>query len=152
MNYLSAENVTKYYGERILFNDLNFGLSKGDRVALIASNGAGKSTLLRILAGKDVADEGKVAIRDGVRLAMLDQEPILDGSLTIRQLIKENNSEIVSLIREYENALKAQSENFSKEAQKNFEKASAKMDEANAWDYERKMKEILQRFRITQID
>ncbi len=121
-------------------------------MALIASNGAGKSTLLRILAGKDVADEGKVAIRDGVRLAMLDQEPILDGSLTIRQLIKENNSEIVSLIREYENALKAQSENFSKEAQKNFEKASAKMDEANAWDYERKMKEILQRFRVTQID
>ena len=117
MNYLSAENVTKYYGERILFKDLNFGLSKGDRVALIASNGAGKSTLLRILAGKDVADEGKLAIRDGVRLAMLDQEPVLDESLSIRQLIKENNSETVSLIRDYENALKDQSENFSEDTQ-----------------------------------
>ncbi len=152
MNYLSAEDLTKYYGERILFENLGFGLSKGDRVALIASNGAGKSTLLRILAGKDVADSGEVAVRDGLRVSMLDQEPELDDNLSIQQLILETNSETVSLIKSYEQAVKEQSENYSGETQKSFEKLSAKMDEINGWDYERRMKEILARFRITQID
>lgn len=152
MNYLSAENLTKYYGDRVLFENLNFGLSKGDRVALIANNGAGKSTLLRILAGKDVSDSGEVALRDGLRMSMLDQEPELDDNLSIQQLILDTNSETVSLIKSYEQAVKEQSENYSGETQKSFEELSAKMDEINGWDYERRMKEILTRFRITQID
>ncbi len=152
MNYLSVENLTKYYGDRVLFENLNFGLSKGDRVALIAANGAGKSTLLKILAGKDMADEGNVALRDGVRLVMLEQEPELDEHLSVNQLIKETNSELVRVIRIYEEALKNQSDSYSYETQKVFEEASARMDEVNAWDYERRMKEILERFLITELD
>jgi ATP-binding cassette subfamily F protein uup len=149
MNYLSAESLTKYYGEKILFEDLNFGLSKGDRVALIARNGAGKTTLLKILAGKDVADRGEVAIREGVRLSMLDQEPELQNGLSIQQLINIAGSGLSKIVRDYENALKEQSKNSSPETQKTYEQAYARMDEVNGWDYERKMKEILNRFRIT---
>ncbi|MCD6597769.1 MAG: ABC-F family ATP-binding cassette domain-containing protein [Bacteroidales bacterium] len=152
MNYLSVENLTKYYGDRVLFENLNFGLAKGDRVALIAANGAGKSTLLKILAGKDIADDGNVAVKDGVRLVMLEQEPELDENLSVNQLIKETNSELVRVIRIYEEALKNQSDNFSSETQKAFEEASARMDEVNGWDYERRMKEILERFLITDLD
>ena len=83
MNYLSAENISKHYGERVLFENLSFGLSKGEKTALIANNGTGKSTLLKILVGKDVSDTGEVAIRDGVRVGYLDQEPTFDESLTI---------------------------------------------------------------------
>ncbi len=152
MNYLSVENLTKYYGEKVLFEKLNFGLAKGDRVALIAANGAGKSTLLKILAGKDIADDGNVAVRDGIRLVMLEQEPELDENLNISQLINATNSEAVAVIRKYEEALRNQSNHYSAVTQKAFEEASAGMDEVNGWDYERRMKEILERFKITQLD
>lgn len=152
MNYLSAEKLTKYYGERILFENLRLGLEKGDRVALIARNGAGKTTLLKILTGKDVAGEGKVALREGVQLSMLEQEPELPAGLSILELINEAHSGLSGIVRKYEEALKEQSTNPSREAQRAFDSAFAKMDKVNGWDYERKMKEILDRFKITGLD
>ena len=64
MNYLSVENLSKSYGIKILFEKLTFGISKGDKMALIANNGTGKSSLLKIIAGNDVAEEGKVTLRN----------------------------------------------------------------------------------------
>ena len=101
MNYLSVENLSKNYGERNLFQDISFGLAKGDKVALIANNGTGKSTLLRILASKDVGDSGKFSFRDGIRVSVLEQEPVLtdDIELTIEQFVKEASAEILEIIR-----------------------------------------------------
>ena len=148
MNFLSAENLSRNFGERILFEGLSFGLSKGDKVALIAKNGAGKTTLLNILAGKDHGDEGKVALRDGIRLSYLEQNPVFKGSISINELLKTGNLDVLSAIREYESTMQEQTLNYNDQTHKAFEKASSRMDELNAWDYERKVIQILTLFKI----
>ncbi|NOX48903.1 MAG: ABC-F family ATP-binding cassette domain-containing protein [Chlorobi bacterium] len=159
MNLISAKDLSKHYGEKILFEQISFGLHKGDKIALIAENGTGKSSLLKILAGKDVPDEGTVVLRDGLRIAFLEQDPELDESLTINELIKKGNSGILSIIREYEQALDEQANDYNDVTpasaagrHKAFEVASEKMDRAGAWDYERRLKEMLSRFNITNLE
>jgi ABC transport system ATP-binding/permease protein len=143
MTYLSTDKLSKAYGETPLFSDLSFGISKGDKTALIAPNGTGKSTLLRILAGKEVPDSGEVMVRSGIRIGYLEQEPELDLSMTIREWITRGQNEIVQMIQQYEEAAQKQAEDFNPETQKAFEQASAAMDAANAWDYEQRMEQIL---------
>ncbi len=152
MNYLSVENLTKTYGERVLFENLSFGLSRGDKFALIANNGAGKSSMLKIIGDRDTADSGEVALRNGVRVGFLDQEPNFDQEQTINQMVKGANSKVLEIISNYEKALEAQTEDFSDRTQKIFEEASAEMDKMDAWDYERKMQQILSKFRIDDLE
>ncbi|MBN8701852.1 MAG: ABC-F family ATP-binding cassette domain-containing protein [Bacteroidetes bacterium] len=151
MNYLSVDNLSKTYGERILFKGISFGLSKGDKIALIANNGSGKSTLLKIVVGKDDADSGIVTMRNGVRVGYLGQEPEFKADVTIEDIIKNTNSTLVNVIKEYEKALAEQTENYNPETYAVFEAASHKMDELQAWDYDTKMKTILSKFGIVHI-
>ena len=152
MNYLSVENLSKHYGEKVLFENISFGLDKGDKIALIANNGTGKSSMLKILTGRDVGDSGTVVLRDGIKVGFLEQEPALDENLTINELIREGNSEILSVIRDYEQALEAQTEDYNDDTHKAFELASERMDRTDAWDYERRLKELLSRFNITDLE
>lgn len=152
MNYLSAENLSKTYGDKTLFQDLNFGLHKGEKTALIANNGTGKSTLLKILVGQESPDTGKVTLRDGIKIAFLEQDPLLDNDLTIDELIASSHSSISNIIQNYKNALQEQNEHHTTEAQKNLEIATAEMDHKNAWDYERRLKQLLTLFRIIETD
>ncbi len=152
MNFLSAENLSKSFGERTLFEGISLGLSKGDKMALVAANGAGKTSILRILAGLDKPDEGKVAIRNGIRLGYLEQEPVMNSSNTVSQFIKSAGSEVLSVIREYKEALKRQSGLHSPDAEKALELATLKMDHFHAWDYDRRMVQILDRFKITDLE
>jgi ATP-binding cassette subfamily F protein uup len=150
MNYLSVENLGKNYGERILFESLTFGLSQGDKMALIANNGTGKSSLLKIIASEDIADEGSVTLRKGIRTGYLAQEPNFDNLLTIDELLKQSQTNTNQLIQEYEKAL----EDFSNDNILNnrmLEDLTAKMDNANAWDYERRIKQILSKFNINNL-
>jgi ATP-binding cassette subfamily F protein uup len=152
LNYLSVENLSKHFGEKVLFENISFGLDKGDKIALIANNGTGKSSMLKILAGRDVGDSGRVVLRDGIKIGFLEQEPVLNENLTINELIREGNSEILSIIREYEKALEAQTTDYNDDTHKAFELASEKMDRFDAWDYERRLKELLSRFNISDLE
>ena len=152
MTYLSAENLSKNFGLKKLFEGLTFGISKGDKTALVAPNGTGKSTLLSILAGKDEPDEGEVMIRNGVRTGYLEQEPELDDNLTINEYIAQADSEKLQVVRRYENAARKQAEDFNPDTQKQFEKAMAAMDTAGAWDYEQQMEQILGKLNIHDLD
>ncbi len=143
MTYLSTDKLSKSYGETPLFSGLSFGISKGDKTALIAPNGTGKSTLLKILAGREVPDSGEVMVRSGIRIGYLEQEPELDLSLTIREWITRGQNKIVQLIQQYEESAQKQADDFNPETQKAFEQASAAMDAAGAWDYEQRMEQIL---------
>lgn len=143
MNYLSVENLSKNYGERILFEGLTFGLSQGDKMALIANNGTGKSSLLKIIAGDDISDGGTVTLRNGIRTAYLSQEPNFDSNLSIEKLISESQTETTQLIREYENALLKLEKEDNPLNNKNLEDLTTKMDEVNAWDYERNSTKFL---------
>src|SRR5699024_9369741 len=139
MTYLSAENLSKNYGIKVLFEGLTFGISKGDKTALVAENGTGKSTLLKILAGKEIPDEGKVMVQNNIRIGFLEQEPQLDESMTIRSFISQGDNKMVQLIQNYEEAAERQAEDYNEETQQAFQKAVAAMDAANAWDYEQRM-------------
>jgi ABC transport system ATP-binding/permease protein len=152
MNYLSVDNLGKNYGEKVLFEGLTFGLSQGDKMALIANNGTGKSSLLKIIAEAEIADYGTITLRNGIKTGYLVQEPNFEDSLSIQAIISKSNSQLTQYINEYELAVQAQSEDFSPANQKRFEEATSKMDESNAWDYERKMQQILSKFNIRDLE
>lgn len=152
MNFLSVDRISKNLGERILFQDLSFGLSKGDKVALIANNGTGKTSLLNILTGQDTPDNGNLAIREGVSIGYLKQQPDFDPELSIHQLIKGANSEVLTAIREYELALHQFSDHHSEENERVLNDANKVMDEMQAWDYERRLTQILGKFNIYDLE
>lgn len=142
MNYLSVENLSKAFSDKLLFENLSFGIEKGDKTALIAANGTGKSTMMRILVGKEEADGGKIAFNEGVRVGYLEQLPHFDPNLTIDDVISTGHTDIMRVIRNYEEALVNQT---------NLEKAMAAMDANQAWDYELRLKQLLSTFEINDL-
>ncbi|TNE72757.1 ABC transporter ATP-binding protein [bacterium] len=152
MTYLSTENLSKRFGEKILFQGLSFGLQKGDKTALVAPNGTGKSSLLKILAGKDQADEGEAMLRNGIRVGFLEQEPELDAGKTISEFINQRSSETVRIIQAYHEALDAQSANYNEKTHQAFERASAEMDRVDGWNYEQRLEQILGKLDIHDLD
>jgi ABC transport system ATP-binding/permease protein len=152
MTYLSVENLSKSFGITPLFEGITFGISEGDKTALVAKNGTGKSTLLKILAGREHQDNGKLMIQNGIDVGYLEQEPELDPALTIREYISQGNSDMISIVEEYERAAAEQAKEFNEHTREAFIKASAAMDTANAWDYEQRMEQVLGRLNIHQLD
>ncbi len=142
MNYLSVEGVGKSYGERTLFADITFGLSKGQKMALVARNGTGKTTLMRLLARLEAPDTGEVVFRKDLQVGFLDQEPALPGEKTIAEVLYEANNERAIALREYEELIARNEEGEA------LHKALEKMERLNAWDYEARSKEILGKLAI----
>ncbi|MGY8987679.1 MAG: ABC-F family ATP-binding cassette domain-containing protein [Flavobacteriales bacterium] len=151
MNLISVESLAKDYGERVLFEDLSFGLSRGNKMALVANNGTGKSSLLKIIAGKDVSSVGEVTQRKGIEVGYLSQNSDFDESLTIQQLVDSAQSRVSQIISEYEKAVENQTNDFSETKQKKVEELTLLMDQYSAWDYERRIKQILSKFKITDL-
>ena len=151
MNYLSVENISKSYGERILFQDLFFGLSKGDKMALIANNGTGKSSMLKIIAGKDVTESGKITLRNGIRIGYLEQDPLFNEGFTVKEFLENSNSDVMQIIRDYDKALELQTVDFNDATSQRFQKASDLMDKANAWNFNNELNQILTRFKILDL-
>ena len=141
INLLQVENLSKAFGENILFENISFGLHQDQKIALIAKNGTGKSTLLNIIAGKDIADTGKVSFRKDVSIAYLEQNPEYNPDDQILNHIFYRSDNISKIIRNYEKAI------ISRDAGK-IQTAIEQMDAADAWDYEQKIKEILDKLKI----
>ena len=152
MNYLSVENISKSFGERVLFEGLNFGLNYGDKVALIANNGSGKTSMLKIIAGKDVPGTGKVTVRNGIRIGYLEQEPVFNEKFTINELLYSSNAEVVKIIREYESALEMQTNDYNDTTAERFEKASLDMEKVDGWNFDNELKQILSKFKIVDLE
>nr|MBP7437583.1 ABC-F family ATP-binding cassette domain-containing protein [Bacteroidia bacterium] len=152
MNLLSVDRVSKAYGDKLLFQELSFGIARGEKVALIARNGTGKTTLLRILAGKDVPDSGEVTYRKDVRVAYLEQEPSFDGHRTVAELIFGDENPVVQLTRQYELALEQHSRENTPASARNLEEMTHRMDAANAWDYEARIRQVLGQLDIHDLD
>lgn len=148
MIYLSVENLTKSVPDQTLFENINFSINRGDKIGLIANNGAGKTSLMEVIAGNDQPDKGLVQIKDGIRVAYLDQDPEFDNGLTIRELIDGSHSELLKVIREYEKAVEAQTADYNDQTHKEFERTSEAMEASGAWDYERRLVELLSKFGI----
>ncbi len=145
MNYLSAENISKSFGEKWLFKNISFGLSRGDKVALIGANGTGKTTFLNILANVIAPDEGEVSLRKEIRLGYLDQSPSFDEALPVIEVIFASSNPVAHAVKRYEQAL-AHGDNEA------LTGILEEMDQLKAWDFEAKVKEILGRLGIQDVD
>ena len=151
MNLISVESLSKDYGERVWFEDLSFGLSRGNKMALVANNGTGKSSMLKIIAEKDVPSSGEVTFRKGTEVGYLSQNSDFDESLTIQQLVDSAQSRVSNIIAEYEKAVENQTNDFSEANQNKVEELTLLMDQYSAWDYDRRIKQILSKFKITDL-
>ncbi len=146
LNLLSVEGLSKRYGPRVLFEDLTFGLAKGEKVALIARNGAGKTSILDILAGKESPDAGLVTYRKGTSVGFLTQEPEFPRGVTILDALLSADSEVTRVIREYELAV------LDTNDQDRMERAIQQMERLQAWDAENEFKQILSKLSLDDFE
>jgi len=148
ISYLQVENLTKSFGDLVLFENISFGIGEGDKVAIIAKNGTGKSTLLNIIAGKEGKDSGNVIYRNGLRVGFLEQTPQYPSELTVIEACFHSENEMVKTIAEYEKILTLSLENPEKYEQR-LNDLFEQMDRLKAWDYEQQVKQILSSLKIT---
>lgn len=145
MNLLTVENISKSYGELVLFSDISFGINRDQKIALIAKNGSGKTSILNIMSGKDTSETGQVTTRKGIKISFLEQEPDLNTNLTVEQTIFTTDNEILKVIAAYEKAV----ENPENTAQ--YQKAFEAMERLNAWDFETQYKQILFQLQLSDL-
>ena len=145
VNYLSVENISKSYGERILFEDISFGINKDQKVAFVAKNGSGKTSILNIIAGLDVPDSGQVVSRKGISIAYLAQKDDINPELTIEETIFATDNKILSIVNQYEKAL------LNLDDTDTYQAAFDLMDQHNAWDFETQYRQILSKLKLEDL-
>lgn len=150
MNLLSIENITKTYGERILFQDLTFGIDEGDKIGVIGVNGTGKSTLLTIIAGLETAETGQIIKGNAVRVEYLPQNPEFSFSATVLEQVFKGYSPVMTVLRSYERALAAAAcQPANEELEHNLIRLSQQMDAADGWQLASEAKTVLTKLGIT---
>ena len=138
---LQVENLTKSFGDLVLFENISFAIEDGRRVALVAKNGTGKTTLLNIIAGREDHDGGSVVPRRDLRIAYLEQSPVYPAEMTVLEACFLSENPALKAIAEYERAIEEPSG-------EGLQEAMARMDALEAWDYEQRAKRILSRLKI----
>ncbi|WP_242085984.1 ABC-F family ATP-binding cassette domain-containing protein [Aestuariivivens sediminis] len=146
MNYLTVENISKSYGELVLFENLSFSIHKDQKIAFVAKNGTGKTSILNILAGEDQADSGNIIFRKDITVSFLSQDPKFDPALTVEDTIFASDNPILKIIAHYEHALK------TPEDTETYQKAFEAMERHQAWDFETQYKQILFQLQLEDLD
>ncbi len=145
ISYLQIENLSKSYGDRLLFHSVTFGVNQGDKIGLIAKNGTGKTTLLNIIAGKESPDDGTVVFRKDLRVGIVDQMPALDENATVIEACLKTTTPATRAIAGYEKAIAGSDTDA-------INTAIHEMDAASAWDYDDRLKQMLHQLRITDVN
>jgi len=149
MNYLSVENITKSFGERVLFENISFGLAQGEKVALVGINGSGKSTLLKILMSEETPDSGDLSFRNEIKVGFLSQNPQFQSGQNAMQAIFSSDHESLNIIKEYEHL--AENPDMDEKQQNRFQELMEKMEAHQLWDYESQVQQILGQLGINDI-
>ena len=145
MIYLQVDNLSKSFNEKLLFENISFGVHKGQKIALIAKNGTGKSTLLKIIAGQETMSSGTIVMRNDLTYDYLDQNPVFDENLSVIEGVFASTKSLIKIVKEYEEALVSGDK-------KRLSDATDLMDHNNAWDYEARVKQILGQLSITKLN
>lgn len=147
MQYLLLENINKSFGEKVLFDNINLSISKGDKIALIAKNGSGKTTLLKVIAGTEgiEGEHAKIQTAKGIEIAYLEQAPHFHPESNVLEAVLDSDQPEVKAIRAYEEAMQ-KGDNVA------LEEALVKMEDLKAWDIEHRMREILSKLNITDLN
>ncbi|HOX79117.1 MAG TPA: ABC-F family ATP-binding cassette domain-containing protein [Bacteroidales bacterium] len=143
--FLEVTNLSRVYGEKVLFKNISFTIAEGQKVALIARNGTGKTSILNTIAGTESADEGSAVIVSGISYGYLSQDPVLNPAKTVFDEVYDSANNIQRTILAYEQALESHNENA-------LHQAMTEMDACNGWDYEIRIKQILSTFKINNFD
>ena len=143
--YLQVDNLTKSFGDLVLFENISFGIAEGQRIGLIAKNGTGKTTLLNILSGKEGYDNGNIVFRRDLRVDYLEQDPKYPEELTVLEACFHHGNSVVELIKEYEHCMETA-------GHPGLEDLLVRMDHEKAWEYEQKAKQILSQLKIRNFD
>ena len=151
MNYISIDNISKAFSDKLLFENISFGIEKGEKTALVAANGTGKSTMMKILVGKEESDKGFISYNENIRIGYLEQLPHFEPELTIQDVISTGHTDIMNVIQRYENALLNHVDDNNISTKKELEDAISQMDALQAWSYEQRLKQLLYTFEITDL-
>lgn len=143
--FLQAENLSKRFGDQLLFEGISFTIFQNQKVALIARNGAGKTTLMEILAGNDTPETGQITKTGDIRIGYLKQIPDLDDNQTVFEAVFQSGDEIVETIRNFEDAI-------LHDRKEDITRYTELMERHHAWDYEVKVKQILSQLKIYDYD
>lgn len=143
--YLQIENLTKSFGDLVLFNSISFGIAEGQKIGLIAKNGSGKTTLLNIISGKEGYDDGKITFRRDLRVGYLEQSPKYPEEITVIEACFYHGNSTVQLIKEYEECMETP-------GNPGLDDLLVRMEHEKAWDYERRAKQILSQLKIRDFD
>jgi len=150
MNYLSAENLSKTFGDRTLFDNISFGVDQGQKVALVGINGSGKSTLLKIITGEETPDKGNVSFRNDIKISFLSQNPEFKEGDTVLDAVFDSDDEKLKVIKAYEHQLALIE--INPDAHEQLTELIEKMDNLNAWDYENEISQILGKLGIHDLE
>lgn len=143
MNYITAEQLTKSYGIKVLFQDISFSINEGDKIAIVAKNGTGKTTLLKILSGNETPDSGNVFINKDIQVVLFDQSIDFESQLSVEEFMMSLDSPPIKALRLYHKALLDG---------EHLEEALAQMEQYKAWDLENDIKQILSQLKITDLN
>lgn len=153
MNILSAVNITKTFGDKVLFDEINFTVNEKQRIGLIGVNGTGKSTLLKLLAGLETADRGKLLHANHFRVEFLPQNPEFDPNSTVLEQVFHGDTPLMKTLRDYELALaELELDPSSEKKQARLFTAQSRMDEQGAWEASTLAKTVLMKLGISEFD
>ncbi len=144
-SYLQVENISKAFGENLLFENISFSLHKDEKVALIAKNGSGKTTLLNIITQKETPDTGQISMQKDLKIAYLPQTPDFNEENTVLEQVLDSSEQISNVISDYHKAVKPENSHL-------LQQAIEQMDAYDAWDYDQKITRILSKLKITDIN
>lgn len=145
MNILSVEQLKRSFGERVLFENLTFGMAQGEKVALVARNGTGKTSLLRILAGEEMPDSGRVVTRKDLKVGYLKQEPEFPEGIQIMQWLLSLDHPLLKAVIQYKESIE------NPDNADEMTHSLAEMDRLHAWDTEAKLTAILDKLNLKDI-
>jgi ATP-binding cassette subfamily F protein uup len=148
LNYLTLENVSKMYGEKVLFDNIDLQVNQGQKVAIVAKNGSGKTTLLKVIAGQESpeGETAKVYLHRDVRIGFLDQDPDFFERHTILEAVFDSENKMIRAVRDYEHAMLFPNDTAA------MEKAVAQMDQLKAWDFEARIREVLTKLEVSDLN